>query len=285
MKLIKTAAARRGTRLALMTGGVRSPACLATATEERNNRLLNTKTLPTTCPGCGGQGNGNHVFWECTEVKKRATEAERPRSPTDQLQQRCAWPAATETGVHNEQVIKWMEATTKFIWDCRYGRTETKCTREAAIKSKQRQKNESIADLEKIVTEEDFDHARHDEEVDRREDSADERDSKDIDPETLDPEVMDRQDKQNTVDQDSTPAKSRRDQQSSMLQKEQQCKRRRVSGHTTSTVLTEPPTRPDTEQRQPDWNPASTKRRWTKLTLDTQEQGIQPCKKRKTEVS
>ena len=133
------------------------------------------------CASCGGQGNGNHVFWECTEVKKRVTEAERPRSPTDQLQQRCAWPAVTETGVHNEQVIKWMEATTKFIWDCRYGRTETKCTREAAIKSTQRQKNESIADLEKIVTEEDFDHARHDEEVDRREDSADERDSKDID--------------------------------------------------------------------------------------------------------
>ena len=78
------------------------------------------------------------MFWECTEVKKRVTEAECPRTPTDQLQQRYAWPVETETGVYNEQVIKWMVATTKFIWDCRHGRTETKSTRDAAIKSKQR---------------------------------------------------------------------------------------------------------------------------------------------------
>ena len=75
------------------------------------------------------------MFWQCSGVKKCVTQAERPKSPTDQLQQRCAWPVVAETWICNEQVIKWIVSTTKSIWDCRYGRIEAKNNREAAIMS------------------------------------------------------------------------------------------------------------------------------------------------------
>ena len=90
-------------------------------------------------------------------------------------------PVVAETGVHNVQVIKSMVAPTEFIWDCRYGRTESKNFREAAIKSKQRQKNESMEDSHGRGL-----RARYDDEVDRGEDSTDKRGGEDTDPATLD---------------------------------------------------------------------------------------------------
>ena len=57
-------------------------------------------------------------------------------------------------------MIKWMMATTKFVWDNRYGRTEAKNTRKALNKRKLRQKNDSTAAVEKGVMKEDLEFAR-----------------------------------------------------------------------------------------------------------------------------
>ena len=163
-----------------------------------------------------------------------------------------------------------MVATTKFIGDCRNGRTETKNTREAAIKSKQRQKSESIADMEKLSWKRTSNTPDTTKKLTREKTVQMIMPATTSTPDTLDrssnhAEVIDRQDKQYSADQESTLAGSRRDQQSSMLQPEQQCKRRRVSSRTTSAVHTEPPTwrldtEPTTETAR--LEPSRHRRRW-----------------------
>ena len=95
-KQIQQIATRGGIQAALMTGGIRSPACV-------QKYQLGSKVLPTTCPGCEEEGFFEHVYWRCSAVPQRIGK-QRPE-PLESMQRRYGWPLGISTS-RDEEIIE-----------------------------------------------------------------------------------------------------------------------------------------------------------------------------------
>ena len=136
-KQIQQIATRGGIEAALMTGGIRSPACV-------QKYQLGSKVLPTTCLGCEEEGFFDHVYWRCSAVPLRVGK------PLEPMQRRYGWPLGISTS-RDEEKIDWMSAVTTLIWDRRYQNTTVKRIKDAAIEKRQRARQQNIADNEDIL--------------------------------------------------------------------------------------------------------------------------------------
>ena len=138
-KQIQQIASRGGIQAVLMTGGIRSPACVQKFQRD-------TIVLPTTCPGCEEEGFFDHVYWRCSAVPLRIGK-QRPEPPLEPMQRRYGWPLGTSRS-RDEEIIDWMSAVTTLIWDRRYQNTTVKLIKNAAIEKRQRARQQSTADNE-----------------------------------------------------------------------------------------------------------------------------------------
>ena len=107
----RTEAARKlatdGITNAILSGGVRSPACFAGRGDV---------VLPWQCPQCEALGTHQRVFWECQLVEERL--GTRPE-PVDEWQRRYGWPAL-RSYQQDMDVMAWMRKVTNLIWDARH---------------------------------------------------------------------------------------------------------------------------------------------------------------------
>ena len=112
---------------------------------------------PDKCIACREIGGHHHIFWDCEAVRQKFRQSFGEAPVTDDpLQRRYGLPLGTKTSVlHDDQVLRWMEAITNEVWDQRYGNSDKKIRVDMAVQKKRRLREEQeIVDVLEYADEE-----------------------------------------------------------------------------------------------------------------------------------